>query len=165
MRTFVPRPSWWWLLPVVAACASKPEPHEPPQQAQLTRAVSAPGRLQPPETLPGPALAVLKTRMASHARDMGDLMSAIMILDYPRIQDRATAIADDASLARPLTQDATELNSFLPEAFFQYQDALRAEARALAGAAGRLSAFEVADHYGKLSETCVRCHATYRAGR
>jgi cytochrome c556 len=149
----------------LAACASQPSRSEPPQQAQLTRAVSPPARLEPPASIPAPARAVLQTRMASHARDMGDLMTAIMVLDYPRIRTGAEGIAADAGLARPLTGDATELNSMLPEAFFQHQDALRAEARALAAAAEKQSALAVADSYGRLSETCVRCHAAYREGR
>jgi hypothetical protein len=152
-------------LALGAACASSPPRSEPPQEAQLVRAVSAPARLGEPEYLPGPARAVLKTRMASHAQDMGDLMSAIMILEYPRINARAEAIAGEPSLARPHTGDATELNSALPERFFALQDELKVRARTLAAAAEHQSAFEVADAYGRVSETCVRCHAVYRDGR
>lgn len=103
--------------------------------------------------------------MASHARDMSDLMSNIMVLHYPEISDGALRVAGDASLSRPLTEDASELNSALPEKFFLYQDALRLEAKTLAEAAGRQNPFDVADSYGRLSQVCVRCHATYRAGR
>ncbi len=103
--------------------------------------------------------------MTSHARTMGDLVSAIMVLDYVRIDSDARAIAGDASLARPLTGDATELNSLLPEKFFEHQDELRREASVLAVAADRMNAIDVAAGYGRLSETCVRCHATYRSGR
>ena len=49
--------------------------------------------------------------MVSHASDMNDLVSAIMILDYPFIADRAEKIASDVSLSRPVTGDATELNA------------------------------------------------------
>src|SRR5262245_27731217 len=58
----------------LGSCATKPPP-QPPQQAQLAQAVAAPEREEPPEQLPGAARALLKMRMASHARDMGDLMS------------------------------------------------------------------------------------------
>jgi hypothetical protein len=64
-------------------------------------------------------------------------------------------------MSRPLTGDATELNSLLPEKFFVQQDDLRAQARLLATAAAHQSAFEVADAYGKVS-ACVRCHGVYR---
>ncbi len=146
------------------ACASRPQTMEPPQQAQLIQAITPPQRLEPPQHLSSTARALLGNRMAAHARDMGDLMSAIMILDYDQVEQRAGKIADDAAWARPLTGDATELNSALPETFFQLQDDLRAQARLLAAAADDLSAFAVAESYGRLSETCVRCHAVYRKG-
>jgi cytochrome c556 len=147
----------------LTACAGK-SVQEPPQQAQLTRAVSPPKRLEPPDYLPEAARSVLRTMMASHARNMGDLMSAIVVLDYPRIREGADAVASDASLSRPLTQEASELNALLPEDFFRQQDALRAQARLLSDAAARQSPFGVADAYGKLSESCVRCHYVYRKG-
>jgi hypothetical protein len=146
------------------ACASQPERHQSPQQTQLTRAIAPPSRLEPPAYLPGSARAVLRTRMVSHARDMGDLMSAVMLLEYDRVRERAGGIAGDASFARPLTGDATELNSALPVRFFELQDELRGRARTLADAAKRHSAFDVADAYAEVSQTCVRCHATYRQG-
>jgi cytochrome c556 len=149
----------------VSACAGKQPRNEPPQQPQLARALAPPARLAPPEYLPETARVLLRTRMVSHARDMADLMNAIMVLDYPSIAGRAGAVADDANFARPLTGDATELNSALPEKFFQHQDELKAQARRLATAADHMKAFEVAEAYGRLSETCVRCHASYRTGQ
>jgi len=100
--------------------------------------------------------------MASHARDMGDLVSAIMVLDYLRIEQRGDQIADDVSLARPVSRDATELNASLPEKFFVHQDKVKLEARALADAARDHNPYRVAEQYGRLSEGCVRCHADYR---
>jgi cytochrome c556 len=95
---------------------------------------------------------------------MNHLVSAIMLLEYPEIVEGAEQIAADASLSRPITGDATELNAALPQGFFLHQDQLRAQARALADAAGALDAYRVADAYGRLSEACVRCHAVYRQG-
>lgn len=143
-------------------CATPPAP---PQQTQLARALSPPERDVPPAELPAPARALLKSRMANHVRDMGDLVSAIMILDYPRIEEQARRIVSDVSLSRPLTDDATELNSALPGAFYDRQDALRAEARKLADDAHALDARLVAADYGHLAEACVRCHADYRPAR
>ena len=136
-----------------------------PQQEQLTQAVAPPQRLRPAEPLSDAAKALLKSRMASHARDMSSLVSDIMLLHYEQIQEGAQRIAGDASLSRPLVHDASELNSALPEKFFLYQDDLRLEARTLAEAAAREHPYDVADSYGRLSQVCVRCHATYRAGR
>jgi cytochrome c556 len=151
-------------LSVLGASCAGSSAQQSPQQAQLTKAVSPPSRLEAPDYLPEAARAVLRTMMASHARNMGDLMSAIMVLDYPRIREGADGVASDASLSRPLTHEASELNALLPEDFFRQQDNLRAQARVLADAASRQSAYGVADAYGRLSESCVRCHYVYRAG-
>lgn len=151
------------LCVLSSACAGKVA-QEPPQQAHLTRAVSPPRRLEAPDYLPEAARSVLRTIMASHAGNMGDLMSAIMVLDYPRVRESAEAVANDATLSRPLTHEASELNALLPEDFFRQQDNLRAHARLLAEAATLQSAHAVADAYGGLSESCVRCHYVYRAG-
>jgi len=147
-----------------AACSHQSPANQPPQQAQLAQAIAAPDRATPPEPLSPAARDILKARMASHARDMGDLVSAIMVLDYPRIARSADSIASDVNLSRPVTGDATELNSALPEKFFVRQDQLRAGARSLADAARAMDPYRVANEYGRLSEGCVRCHADFRPG-
>jgi hypothetical protein len=150
---------------VVPACATR-APAGPPQEEQLARALAPPERLQPPESLPGPARALLHTRMASHAQDMGALMSAIMVLRYPEIQARARGIDHEIYFARTRGGDdgATLLNAALPAKLFDLEAELRERARTLAGAAEQLDAFAVANAYGQLSETCVKCHAAYRGG-
>ncbi len=158
---------WVPLLVNVAlasGCASQTTPNQPPQQAQLAQAIAAPDRATPPEPLSPAARELLKTRMASHARDMGDLVSAIMVLDYGRIAQGADSIASDVNLSRPISGDATELNASLPEKFYVRQDGLRAGARALAAAARAQDPYRVAAEYGRLSEGCVRCHADFRPG-
>ena len=147
---------------LAAACAAHPAPEPPVQQVQLAQAISSPPRSRPPQHLSETARGVLKSRMVSHSRDMSELVSAIMILDYPRIEVDGTRIADDVSLSRPLTNDATELNSAFPEMFFLRQDDLRTQARTLAAAAHALDPYRVAAAYGHVSEACVRCHADFR---
>jgi hypothetical protein len=93
---------------------------------------------------------------------MGELVSAIMLLRYPAIAQQADAIAADVNLSRPVANDATELNSSLPEKFFAYQDDLKASARVLRDAARAQAPYRVASAYGRLSEGCVQCHADYR---
>lgn len=165
-RTSLPNSRLLLVVGAVAtiSCAG-PQRNQPTQRKELAQAVSPPVRLRPPEQLSDTARAILKTHMASHARDMGDLVSAIMLLHYAEIGEGAQRIAGDGRLSRPLSNDATELNSALPEKFFLYQEDLRLEARTLAEAAARQHPFDVADSYGRLSQVCVRCHATYRAGR
>lgn len=148
---------------LVSACANNgATTNQPPQQAQLAQAIAAPDRAGPPEPLSPVAREILKKRMASHARDMGDLVSAIMVLQYDRIASMGDAIAADVNLSRPISKDATELNASLPEKFFVRQDELRARAKALADAARARDPYRVAAEYGHLSEGCVRCHADYR---
>jgi hypothetical protein len=147
---------------MASACASQTTASQPPQQAQLARAIAAPDRSGPPQPLSPAAREILKTRMASHARDMSDLVSSIMILDYDLIARTGDGIAADVNLSRPISRDATELNSALPEQFFVRQDELRAGAKALAAAGRARDPHRVAAEYGHLSEGCVRCHADYR---
>jgi cytochrome c556 len=148
-------------LAVAASCAG-PEGNRPPQMAQLTQAITPPDRPGPPEPLSPTARALLKERMASHAQDMSQLVSAIMLLQYSEIITRADKIAGDVNLSRPISNDATELNASIPEKFFVRQDDLKAAAHNLATAGRTGNPYLVAESYGKLSENCVRCHADYR---
>ncbi|HVT06184.1 MAG TPA: cytochrome c [Polyangia bacterium] len=150
------------LLALLAGAACATPARQPPQQAQLHSALAAPDRPGPPEPLAPAARALLRDRMASHARAMSDLMGAIMLLEYSQIGLRADDIASDDTLSRPTTNDATELNAQIPEKFFVRQDDLKAAAHDLAEAARTLNPYKVADAYGRLSETCVRCHADFR---
>ena len=156
-----------WALVVAGSvagsgsCAS-PQANQPPQMAQLTQAITPPDRPDPPEPLSPTARALLKDRMASHAQDMSQLVSAIMLLQYSEIITRADKIASDVNLSRPTSNDATELNASIPEKFFVRQDDLKAAAHNLAAAGRTGNPYLVAETYGKLSENCVRCHADYR---
>ena len=146
---------------LLVSCAS-PEANRPPQLAQLTQAITPPDREEPPEPLSKAARALLQDRMSSHAQDMSQLVSAIMLLEYSDIITRADKIGSDVNLSRPISNDATELNSSIPERFFVRQDDLKAAAHALAIAGRNANPYQVAKAYGGLSETCVRCHADYR---
>jgi cytochrome c556 len=103
--------------------------------------------------------------MAAHASDMGALVSAILALDWERIEQHAKAIAEEPHFAHPLNADATELRPALPETFFSHDRALRVMAAALASGARERNGFLVANAYGQMSQACVSCHATYRSGR
>lgn len=148
---------------ICLSCAGKAA-NQPPQIEQLTRAVTPPERTDPPEPLSEPVKALLSKRMASHAEDMSDLVSAIMVLDYSRIITRGDKIAADVNVARPISQDATELNASIPERFFVRQDELKAAVRELEEAARNANPYWVADAYGYVAKTCVRCHANFRPG-
>ena len=148
---------------ICLSCAGKAA-NQPPQIEQLTGAVTPPERTVPPEPLSKPVKALLSKRMASHVEDMSELVSAIMLLDYSRIITRGDKIAADINLARPISQDATELNASIPEKFFVRQDELKAAIRELEDAAHSANPYWVADAYGYVAKTCVRCHADFRPG-
>ena len=143
------------------SCAG-PEASRPPQLAELAQAITPPDRDGPPEPLSLTAKALLKERMAMHAQDMSQLVSSIMLLEYAEISTDADKIASDVNLHRPTSNDATQLTESIPEKFFVRQDDLQTAARILAKAGRTANPDRVADAYGKLAETCVRCHADYR---
>ena len=117
--------------------------------------------LPPPEHLPSAARSVLKQRMERHGRDMGDLMWAVLLLDYDTTQKLARQVSTEPLLARPLSGDASELNALLPERFFTLQDELKTHAAALARVAPRHDPEAMAEAYGRLARTCVACHQVY----
>lgn len=125
------------------------------------RPTGAQRHLPAPEHLPSAARSVLKKRMERHGRDMGELMWAVLLLDYDTTQKLAQEVATEPLLARPLRGDASELNSLLPERFFTLQDELKTHAAALARVAPRHEPEAMAEAYGRLARTCVACHQVY----
>ncbi|HEX2573149.1 MAG TPA: cytochrome c [Polyangia bacterium] len=125
------------------------------------RPTEAQRHLPTPEHLPSAARSILKKRMERHGRDMGELMWAVLLLDYDTTQKLAQQVATEPLLARPLAGDASELNSLLPERFFTLQDELKSNAATLARVAPQRDPEAMADAYGRLAHTCVACHQTY----
>ena len=118
-------------------------------------------KLHAPAHLPKAARGLLTERMMNHGDDMSDLMWATLFLDDQSVRDIADDIRTTPRFARPLSRDATELNSLLPREFFALQDQLVERATELAEAAERRDAEAMAASYGALMQTCVRCHSVY----
>jgi hypothetical protein len=118
-------------------------------------------KLPAPDHLPETARSLLTERMLNHANDMSDLMWATLFLDDQSVQDIADHIRTTPRFARPLTNDATELNVLLPAEFFALQDELSVRASELAESARRRDADAMAASYGAVMQTCVRCHSVY----
>lgn len=125
--------------------------------------------LPAPGYLPVVARELLKKRMARHGDDLARLATQVALMDSDGTRALAEKIAAEPGFARPLTQDATELNAALPPAFFAAQDELRQRATALAQVAqqpdaeARPAAMTAA--LGALLQTCQRCHGVYLRGR
>lgn len=140
------------ILPWVFACASAPTPAAP---AASTR------QMPEPAHIPEVARRLLSERMMSHGRDMSDLVWAMLFIDTTSVEEIADEIARQPRIARPMANDASELASRLPPAFFDLQDALVDDAMRLADAAREDDLERMAEAYGVLTATCVRCHSAY----
>lgn len=115
--------------------------------------------LPTPAHLPAGARMLLLERMGNHRVDMSRLSQAVLFLDHEEAGALARRIAEEPRLAEP--GDADELNSLIPPRFFELQDELRERAEALAAAARKGDDAAIAKAYGRLNETCVRCHAVW----
>lgn len=117
--------------------------------------------LRPPKTLPEGARHAVKTGMRAHGFRMQDLVWQVILLDYESAAKTAEGIQAEPGLARPVGDPST-VNEGLPAQFFQLQDELKAQARALGEAAKKRDAAALADAFSALSQTCMRCHAVYQ---
>ncbi len=117
--------------------------------------------LPQPKNMPAIAQQVLHQRMLRHSDDMKGLVEAVVLLDFDRARSLGQAIGADANLARPISGDATELNTLLPAGFFTLQDELRSRATQLARAAEQGDHAALADSFGRLTQTCLACHMLY----
>ncbi len=129
------------------------------------RALDRAPRLPEPSYLPATARALLHERMRRHVEDLAQLNRAVVALDFSTTQQLADQIASEPKLGRPLQQDATELNSQLPERFFLLQDDLQRSARDLANAAQARDDARVSSAHAAMTQTCVACHRAYVDGR
>ena len=92
---------------------------------------------------------------------MSDLVWAMLFVDDDSVAEIAENIATQPRIARPTTNDATELASRLPTSFFDLQDELVTTAERLSKEARAKDVANMAYAYGALTATCVRCHAAY----
>ena len=118
-------------------------------------------KMPEPQHLPAAARDLLTEKMINHGNDMADLLWATLFLDDQSVHDIAEHLRQAPRLARPIHQDATELNASLPAEFFDLQDKLAEQATALAESAAAKDPNAMAAAYGALAETCVRCHSLY----
>jgi hypothetical protein len=123
----------------------------------------APGpELGTPERLSPVVRAVVRGKMSHHGEQLTTLVSRVVVLDYDGIARAAGAMFDEPTLARPAVGD--ELNAALPERFFQYQEALRVEAKQLVEIAARRDRPRLAESFASLTKTCLQCHSLYLHG-
>jgi hypothetical protein len=115
----------------------------------------------------GPALTpamreLLRDRMVQHGRDMARLQRVTLDLEYDLIEQSSAWLAEEPAVARPAMSDRALLRAGLPPRFFQLEAELRGKAIILRGAALVRDDEAIAVAYGRVAETCIRCHALYR---
>jgi hypothetical protein len=115
--------------------------------------------LPPPRGIPPALRAILKERMLRHGAQMREMVSRVLVLDYEGAARAAGAIYDEPTIARPVGPD--ELNQLLPDQFFALQDEVKAQTRRVVGAAAEKDGRKLAEETGRLTQTCVLCHAAY----
>lgn len=147
----------WMLLGCGNGQTTEPREAQPPTVPKLPERPT----LQRADPLPKLARSLLNKRMNRHGEQMEQLSWATLTVSRPMIKSLARAIADESRIARPDPDDPNSLNHVFPEQFFVLQEELRTHALALASATDQEGDNAVAEAYGNLTRTCVRCHSLY----
>jgi hypothetical protein len=166
MRTGTRRVPLWWLLAALAAYATPPKQAAPPPASAAPK-FERPDQGKRTDPLSRLAREYLHTRMARHDQDMQALVTAVVRLDRALIREVTARIVSEPRLARPGvgSGDDDTLNNQLPPRFFTLQDDLRLRARRLSEATELGGDSALAETFGRLTETCVTCHAAFLAPR
>ncbi|MBL4635307.1 MAG: cytochrome c [Kofleriaceae bacterium] len=111
--------------------------------------------------LPMEVTSALKSSMLDHGDDMENLLWSTLMLDY----ESTSAMVDKKALAPMLSEVNTggegTVNRLLPSKFFSLQAELRESLGRLKSAADSKNDTELAAEYGKVAESCIRCHSVY----
>ncbi len=120
-----------------------------------------PLHLPPPSHLSLAEVQLLTQRMGSHASDLDWLVQAAIVLDYSAVETSANNLIGSTRLPRPADGETGTLSSRLPKRFFNLQDRLVQDARAVATAARANDPKQLGLAVGDLIQTCVACHSSY----
>ncbi|MBI4818611.1 MAG: cytochrome c [Deltaproteobacteria bacterium] len=104
-----------------------------------------------PANLSSEARAALGARMQGHGDDMNDLLWSILFLDFASTHDIAAHISSQTLVP----------SGVVPAEIVAFEGRLHALAGELERASKAEDSAKVAELYGKVAETCVRCHASY----
>ena len=146
---------------VMQAQASEPTTAPAPAPAKSKKASKPTPSLPVPDYMPEGARAALRTKMERHGQAMTDLMLGVTLLQYDVANAAAGRIVNEPRLGRPIQGGDDELSSLLPERFFTLQDELRSRAQAVQDAAKKRDDTALGESFGRMTETCIACHATY----
>jgi cytochrome c556 len=115
----------------------------------------------PTDALPPAARQAIARQMAEHSSKLTTLLTAVLLLDHDQVRRYASDIANAPMVARPLPGEKDTVIAQIPKRFFDLQDQLATQGKALAEAAGRHDDAQMGAAFGRLTDTCVTCHAVY----
>lgn len=143
------------ILSVVtlAACASS-------QGSQQQKAAVMPRKRMPaPEHLSPEIREHFRREMTAHGDDMTVLLWSILFLDVDGAADFAQEIKQMNWLKRPAEGEESQV----PERIYALQEELvsRAEKLSAVASAGDHEPEELANVFGEVAQTCVKCHSYY----
>jgi len=104
---------------------------------------------------------LIAPRMHRHGEAIQELVLTVTLLRHDRTRELALQIAAEPRLVKLPGAGASELESTIPDSFFQLQDKARTQALALAAQAARGDDRAVGLAFSELHQTCVSCHASH----
>ena len=99
--------------------------------------------------------------MRQHGPEMEQLIWSVLLLQRHQTGVLAERLSGSERLARPMPGQLDTVNAAVPETFYALQDLLHERATDLQVAAKNGDDDAVAVAFGRLTETCVACHARY----
>lgn len=142
-----------------AGCAAKPS--AAPERSDAAAAQRPNTGPVVRETLTPEVGRLLEARMRRHGPRMTELLRAVIILDWDGVQRTSEQLAEEPSIAAPLSGDQDSLNAQLPPSFFVRQQALYKALRELSDAGAHESDHEVKVAFNGVASACLDCHAAY----
>lgn len=113
------------------------------------------------QDIPAVLRQALRGEMDRHGATLNFLLADVILLRYEAAEQLATQLLEEPKLSRPAPFADQSLNTLLPDAFFDHQDALAASTGALAKAARARDDAALAKAFGAVAQTCVACHTSY----
>jgi hypothetical protein len=97
--------------------------------------------------------------MSQHQQEMEGMFRSTVLLRYAEVEATASAISRTPPLPNPAVTLFRDPEVGVPREFFALQDELRVRAGELVKAAHDHDNSAMAKGYGRMTETCVSCHA------
>jgi cytochrome c556 len=127
----------------------------------VSGAVADKGGAPTAEAMPAAVRRAIAQRMVDHGARASALVQSALVLDYGLVEENAKAFAEAKQLGRPAPGEQNTLAAAVPSRFFDLQDQLKTQAKALSAAAHRHDDTQMGHALGQTLQTCIACHSTY----